>query len=634
MFTSTSSKRFWKVLGWIVAALLINLLMLLSLQSTGLWLDYGGIALAQTGPPDDTPTPIPTATPTHTPTSVPTPTPTNTATPIPTATTPPQAPSFGGGGGGSRSDRSSSDRRGSDTGEDQMDEPTATFTPLPFPTDLPPLVVTETVVIEATSTFTPTATTEPISGDEISTPLPPPPAIDYSLCESISTGEPPPGFPTLAGHGTIYHIIPAPSNIVVQVTTKLGNGIFNFNLAVPSSPTLCKVAEIDQDPAFILEPPAPIPESINLLVPFNIDIFGVDRDQNITKITSHVPPLVFSTDPLEVADEATVVLLRYDEVEQQYRLPQQEYDRTTKTLTAHLSQTSFFILGTLADQPTSPVPDEAGQVVPTLPPTDLQAPVTPSETKDDLLPLWLFLGILAGLLGILTLFLLLGGGRALKDMLSNDRPDLMGERDLETGGIALAFAAEMPDVDPLLRINLALLPAAVPPKTALSQSSSATKLNLPSIGATASIKATKMGMLKVQQAITVPDEVNLVGWSEAGLPSGQFSYSVQAGYLDWYGVDEIFARLSELEPGEVIKVHSQTDVHQQYFVDQAQSYQADTSSVVEIPYPTTGDQLVVIAWSEAYDVDQQEYRDYIVIQAHMADAPLVNRFGMLKADTF
>jgi hypothetical protein len=166
-------------------------------------------------------------------------------------------------------------------------------------------------------------------------------------------------------------------------------------------------------------------------------------------------------------------------------------------------------------------------------------------------------------------------------------------------------------------VTLASLPAAISAQTMLSQTSSSTRLNLPSVEVSASIKAIKLGMAQIQHAITIPDEVNLVGWSEPGLPSDRFSYDVQAGHLDWYGPDEIFARLHELTPGDVIEVYSQTDIYYKYIVDGIQNYQADRTSVVEISQTTADDQLVLIAWGEAYDVDQQEYRDYIVIQAHL-----------------
>jgi hypothetical protein len=94
---------------------------------------------------------------------------------------------------------------------------------------------------------------------------------------------------------------------------------------------------------------------------------------------------------------------------------------------------------------------------------------------------------------------------------------------------------------------------------------------------------------------------------------------VLAGHLNWYGSDEIFARLHGLTRGDVIEVHSQTNTDQ-YIVGEVQLYQTDTNSVVEMPQTTAEVQLVLIAWGEAYDIDQQQYRDYIVIQAHMSGA--------------
>jgi hypothetical protein len=605
MFINISSKRFWKVLGWILVALLINLLMILPLQTTLLSLDFGGVIFAQTGPPADTPTPIPTATPTHTSTSTSTPTatPPHTPTPIPTAT-PVQPPSPGGGGG--------SDDGGDRSGEADF-VATATFTPLPFPTDPP--VVTQTVVI-----FTPTpiveatASVEPTTAEETPTPLPP---VTYSAsaCELISAENPPPGFPTLAGNGVISCVPAGPSGTVVQVTTKMGRGAFNFTLAVPVSSDQSKIVEIDQDPNFILNPPASIPESIKLLVPFNIDLYSVDNNHMITKLTSHAPPLAFNTSPLNVSSEDTVVLLRYDEVEQKFKLPQQEYNPSTKVLKGFLTQTSFFVLGTLVDQPTSPLPG-SDQVVPTLPPAR-QGPVTTPEASKDLSPLWLFLAMLAGLIGVITMFLLLGGGRALMGMLPGASPVTFAERDQETGGLALAFASQTSDPDSSIQVKLASLPATTSTQIALSQPQSSTRLNLPSIQVNASITAAKPGLLQVHQAVVTSDEVSLVGWNEAGLTPQNLAYTVLAGQLNWYGPDEIFARLHGLTRGDVIEVHSQTNT-EQYVVGEIQSYQADTGSMVEIPQTTAEVQLVLIAWGEAYDIEQQQYRDYLVIQAYVS----------------
>jgi hypothetical protein len=615
MFTNISSKRFWKVLGWVLAALLINLLMILPLQTVLLSLDFSGVILAQTGPPDDTPTPIPTATPTHTftPTPTPTATPSNTSTPVPTAV-PPQPPSPGGGGGSDGSGGSDGDRGG------EADfVPTATFTPLPFPTDTLPLVVTQTVVI-----FTPTSIVEAISSveptpaEETPTPLPPTPAspVAYSACELISTENPPPGFPTLAGNGVISCVPAGPSDTVVQVTTKMGQGAFNFTLTVPASPTQSKIVEIDQDPNFILNSPASIPESIKLLIPFNIDLYSIDSNHMITKITSHTPPLAFTTSPLNISDQDTVVLLRYDEVEQKFKLPQQEYNPDTKILKGFLAQTSFFILGTLVDQPTSPLPG-SDQAVPTLPPTLHEPVTTPQATSKDLSPLWLFLAMLAGLIGVIAMFLLLGGGRALLGMLPVASPATFVERDQETGGLALAFAAQTSGPDSSIQVKLASLPATTSSQTALSQPQSSTRLNLPSIGVNASITAAKPGLLQVHHAVVTSDEVSLVGWNEAGLTPHNLAYTVLAGQLNWYGPDEIFARLHGLTRGDVIEVHSQTNTDQ-YTVGEIRSYQADTGSVVEIPQTTAELQLVLIAWGEAYDIEQQQYRDYLVIQAYVS----------------
>ena len=144
------------------------------------------------------------------------------------------------------------------------------------------------------------------------------------------------------------------------------------------------------------------------------------------------------------------------------------------------------------------------------------------------------------------------------------------------------------------------------------------------MGINASITAAKPGLLQAHHAIITSDEVNFVGWNELGLNPHNLAYTVLVGHLNWYGSDEIFARLHGLTRGDVIEVHSQTNTDQ-YIVGEVQFYQADTNSVVEMPRTTAELQLVLIAWGEAYDIDQQQYRDYIVIQAHVSGASSIGQ---------
>ncbi len=637
MFIHISQKRFWKVLGWITVALLINLLMILSLQTTLLSLDYGGMAFAQTGPPDDTPTPIPTAAPGPG---------GDIIIDVSVDVSPGDGGGSGDGGGGDGGGRTDDSVRATSEAERL---PTPTFTPLPLTTVvIPPRFVTETIFVIG---VTPVVTITPVVE---ATPIPLP---DFSACELASiAGAPGSGLPSLAGHGAVYQIPPAPGESFLQVTTKLGLDVCNCTLTVPTSPTQCIIAELDQDPGLVLNPPAPLPANIRMLVPFNIDIYGISSSQTITEITFHSPPLVFTTDPLDVSDTDKVVLLRYDETEQNYMFPQQQYNPATKILQAFISNTSFFVLGISTEEPLDQMtatPEPAPPVSPATSPEPLvptlspfpEEPSTLPETGDGLSLLWLFLAILAGLLGIIALFLLLGGARALREMLQGAPPPAMAQNDNDTGGLALGFGLQMPDVTPLIRVTLAALPAAtaLPAGAAVPAARSAqpdsphsrppTRLNLPSVEMSASISAVKPGLMRARQAITIPDDVDLVGWNELGLHPRKLSHTVLAGRLDWHSrPDEVFIYLQELELEDVIEIQGQSNIYYQYIVDEVQNYQADTSSVVEIPQASTEMELVLIAWGEAYDVEEQVYRDYIVIRAYQADTSLEDRLEMSKAE--
>jgi hypothetical protein len=143
-------------------------------------------------------------------------------------------------------------------------------------------------------------------------------------------------------------------------------------------------------------------------------------------------------------------------------------------------------------------------------------------------------------------------------------------------------------------------------------------LNLASVEVYASINPHRPEILKDYGAITVPDNINLVGWSKLGLLPHRLTRSVFAGHLTWYDQEEMFARLLELLPGDIIVVSTARGPCYEYRVDKLQHYQADTTSVAKISQTTSEAQLVLIAWSDSYDIDQRVYRDYIVIRAHFA----------------
>ena len=139
MSSHTSTRKLLKTTLLGFAVLLLNVLLLRPFQPAGLLSGEDGIAHAQTGPADDTPTPIPTA-----------------QQPI-IIIVPGQDSGGGGtggvgGSGGSGSNGSGQTSNNDDDDSNADDDPTPTFTPLPSTT--PTLSVPEVVIIEVTPSVT------------------------------------------------------------------------------------------------------------------------------------------------------------------------------------------------------------------------------------------------------------------------------------------------------------------------------------------------------------------------------------------------------------------------------------------------------------------------------------------------
>ncbi|MCB9108673.1 MAG: hypothetical protein H6633_31160 [Anaerolineales bacterium] len=604
MSTKTPSKNVLKIaaLGFVVV--LINLLLLRPFNAAAPVPNYGGIVYAQTGPADDTPTPIPTA---------------QQPTIIIVPVNPGSSGTGGtGGSGGSGSNGSGGGGQTANNDDDDNDnesDPTPTFTPLPSTT--PTLSPPEVIIIEVTPNVTTTvaapgsepAPTEEPAGEASPTPVPP------AEPELISDS-PPDGVPPLAGTGAIYRIPADPNRTPAQLMFELTRG--KLTLTVPTFPELDVVVRLDEDPALALNLPLPLPETIRPLALFNLDVYLVSGSSVVAKVTTHSPELVLVTQQPGIGADEQVVLLRYNESEQQYEFPRQGYESATNTFTAYLNHTSFFILGAQSNQlglilpASTPLPATA---LPTEPPL----PVTPEPTSTgSWLPwLWLFLAFLVIFAGLILLFLLLGGGQAVASMVRSE-PMASPVGDYHTGGLLLAFPKQMLEIGTSIQVDLTALPTDLSPWPGRETRSSAAQVSLPAVGLGGFISAIKPNLTQLRQALVMPTGIQLVGWDETTFRLSKLSYAIVAGNLDWSGQeDENFSRLYDLQPGDDIEIKTHAGLVYQYRVDDVQNYQANSTAQVDIPPAALGPQLLLAAWSEVYDLDNQEFRDYIVVRAHM-----------------
>ncbi|MCB0211926.1 MAG: hypothetical protein KDJ52_21475 [Anaerolineae bacterium] len=617
MSSQTSTRKLLKttVLGF--AVLLINVLLLRPFQPAGLLSGDDGIAHAQTGPADDTPTPIPTAQ-----------QPTIIIVPIPDSGS--GGTGGSGGNGSSGTNGSGQTSNNDDDDNEDNDDPTPTFTPLPSTT--PTLSAPEVVIIEVTPSQTETVAIPP--------PQPPvteePPVAEASPTTVVPTGpelinnSPPDGISPLAGNGAIYRIPADPNRTPVELMVELTRG--KLTLTVPTFPELDLVVRIDEDPALALNLPLPIPNTIRPTSLFNLDVYLVSGNTVVAKVTTHSPELILTTQQADLAPDEQVALLRYHEPGEQYEFPRQEYDTNTQTFAAYLDKTSLFILGVQSGQASlvalAPTP------IPTVPPFDSEQLTTPDPEPDGawLSLLWLFLAFLVIFAGLIGLFFLLGGGRALAALVGRT-PAAGAAEQYQTGGLLLAFPKQTLEVRSPIQVDLAALPTNPPRWTGSETRAASAQVDLPTVGVLGYISTLKPNMPYLRQALVIPTGVKLIGWDETNFRLSKLSYAIAAGYMDWPDQAESFSHLHDLQAGDEIEIRSSSGSVYQYRVDDVQSYQAEHNVRIDIPQTAPGPQLLLTAWSEPYDLDNQEFRDYVVIHARVEQTEDVNPTNSTEAHT-
>lgn len=137
-------------------------------------------------------------------------------------------------------------------------------------------------------------------------------------------------------------------------------------------------------------------------------------------------------------------------------------------------------------------------------------------------------------------------------------------------------------------------------------------LSIPSIGVEAPIVAVG---LEPSGIMASPPEAGLVVWYELGPRPGESSNAVLAGHVDWKGKVGIFARLDELQIGDVIEVQNGPDSGFQFAVESINQYQASTAPVAEIFGSSPHSIITLITCTGPFDPIRQEYRDRLIVKA-------------------
>lgn len=127
--------------------------------------------------------------------------------------------------------------------------------------------------------------------------------------------------------------------------------------------------------------------------------------------------------------------------------------------------------------------------------------------------------------------------------------------------------------------------------------------------------------LDLDGALAVPplDQPMLAGWYELGVVPGQIGPAVIAAHVSGRVNDEpvpgLFARLSELEPGDEVIVERFDAAPLTWRVSEVDQYPKDRFPTADVYGDTDGPELKLITCGGEFDPAERHYEDNVVVTA-------------------
>ncbi len=146
-------------------------------------------------------------------------------------------------------------------------------------------------------------------------------------------------------------------------------------------------------------------------------------------------------------------------------------------------------------------------------------------------------------------------------------------------------------------------------------------VSIPAIGAESTLIPLGLDLV---DALSVPplDQPLQAGWYEPGVIPGQAGPAVIAahvsGRVDGQKVPGLFARLSELEPGDEVIVERFDAAPLTWRVVAVDQYPKDRFPTAEVYGDTDGPELKLITCGGEFDPEERSYRDNVVVTAVLA----------------
>ncbi|MFI8823960.1 class F sortase [Streptomyces sp. NPDC053431] len=142
------------------------------------------------------------------------------------------------------------------------------------------------------------------------------------------------------------------------------------------------------------------------------------------------------------------------------------------------------------------------------------------------------------------------------------------------------------------------------------------RLRIPKIGVDAPFIGLKIGP---SGALDPPpaNDTNLVGWQSSGPSPGERGTAIIAGHLDTLTSPAVFARLTELSPGDHFEVDRADGTTAVFLIDSVESFNKDDFPNKRVYADTPSALARLITCAGAYDRQARDYTENLVAFAHL-----------------
>lgn len=145
------------------------------------------------------------------------------------------------------------------------------------------------------------------------------------------------------------------------------------------------------------------------------------------------------------------------------------------------------------------------------------------------------------------------------------------------------------------------------------------RLSIPAIDVNAPFTALSIGA-SGQLNVPPANNKNLVGWFRGGATPGERGASIIAGHVDTKTGPAVFVGLSSLKPGSTVKITREDGIVATFKVDSVETFSKANFPNQRVYGDTPTPQLRLITCGGAYDRKAKDYKDNVVVFAHLDSA--------------